>query len=131
MTNLSCPSCKSDEIKKNGLTSYSKQNYMCKNCGRQFVENGSEWFVSDQTKKIIDKLLLERLSFAGICRAMQVSKSWLLNYIKELYCQLSDHLYVEEELPDMEEYLDDRFDEEIKRIERLKKIQIHLKSIKK
>lgn len=34
---LHCPSCRSDSIKKNGIKSDGKQNYRCKNCGRQFI----------------------------------------------------------------------------------------------
>ena len=47
----------------------------------------------------------------------------------ELYASMPDDLYIETELPDLERYLDERFEEEIHRIERLKKIQMHLKTI--
>ena len=34
---LHCPQCRSASIKKNGIKSYGKQNYLCKSCQRQFV----------------------------------------------------------------------------------------------
>ncbi|MDR2410570.1 MAG: IS1 family transposase [Bacteroidales bacterium] len=34
---LNCPPCQGTKIKKNGIKSYGKQNYLCKNCGRQFI----------------------------------------------------------------------------------------------
>jgi transposase-like protein len=34
---LNCPHCQGTKIKKNGRKSYGKQNYLCKNCGRQFT----------------------------------------------------------------------------------------------
>ena len=34
---LYCPECQSVKIKKNGNKSSKKQNYYCKNCGRQFI----------------------------------------------------------------------------------------------
>jgi transcription elongation factor Elf1 len=34
---LSCPHCQATKIKKNGNKSSGKQNYMCKNCGRQLI----------------------------------------------------------------------------------------------
>jgi IS1 family transposase/transposase-like protein len=34
---LYCPDCQSTEVKKNGKKSCKKQNYLCKNCGRQFI----------------------------------------------------------------------------------------------
>jgi transposase-like protein/Fe2+ transport system protein FeoA len=34
---LYCPDCQSTKIKKNGKKSYGKQNYLCKECGKQFI----------------------------------------------------------------------------------------------
>ena len=36
---LICPTCGSDDVMKNGTTRRGKQNYKCRDCGRQFVEN--------------------------------------------------------------------------------------------
>jgi len=37
---LECPSCQKTNIIKNGSKSYkNKQNYLCKDCGRQFIAN--------------------------------------------------------------------------------------------
>lgn len=32
-----CPDCHSSSLKKNGIKSYGKQNYQCKDCQRQFI----------------------------------------------------------------------------------------------
>ena len=32
-----CPDCHSPSLKKNGMKSYGKQNYQCKDCRRQFI----------------------------------------------------------------------------------------------
>ena len=118
---MTCPHCASTSLKKNGHTHYKKQNYYCHSCRRQFVENGQAWFVSDADKLLINKLLLERVSLAGICRVCQVSEPWLLNYIKNLYKNLPDDLGADLRLPDQEAYLADRMDEEIARLSKLKK----------
>jgi transposase-like protein len=34
---LHCPDCQSTKVKKNGKKISKKQNYLCKNCGRQFI----------------------------------------------------------------------------------------------
>ena len=34
---INCPKCKSNNVRKNGYRR-GKQNYQCKECGRQFVE---------------------------------------------------------------------------------------------
>lgn len=123
-----CPNCKSINISKNGKTHYGKENNKCTDCGRQFVEGGMDWFVSDSEKVLINKLLLERISLSGICRVCNVSESWLLIYIKKLYGEIPSDLGADLDLPDIENYLSDKMDEEIGRITVLKKIRIHLKS---
>jgi hypothetical protein len=49
------------------------------------VEN-PEWRpISAETKAIIDKLLLERMSLAGIRRVVGVSEQWLQDYVNAKY----------------------------------------------
>lgn len=74
-----CPDCHSTKIKKNGHTHYGKQNYKCKECSRQFV-HGSSHIISEQTKELIRKALIERISLRGICRLFDVSLTWLLSF---------------------------------------------------
>ena len=72
---------------------------------------------------MINKLLLERIPLAGICRVSGVSASWLANYLKEFYRDLPDDLQADACLPEVDAYLADRLDEEIDRIRALKKKQ--------
>ena len=118
---MECPHCRSTKIRKNGHTHYDKQNYLCTNCLRQFVELGQEWFVNDSDKALINKLLLERIPLSGICRVVNIGMSWLLRYIKELYKDLPDDLNADLVLPEIDTYLCDRMDEEISRIKSKKK----------
>ncbi|MEY3220792.1 MAG: hypothetical protein RIT27_2149, partial [Pseudomonadota bacterium] len=39
-----------------------KQKYQCKACKRQFVQNPKSNKISEETKQLIDKLLLEKIS---------------------------------------------------------------------
>ncbi|WP_430015979.1 IS1/IS1595 family N-terminal zinc-binding domain-containing protein [Microcystis aeruginosa FBCC-A68] len=57
-----CPNCGSHPTIKNGSIHNGKPKRQCKECGRQFVINPTNKTVSDQTKQLIDKLLLERIS---------------------------------------------------------------------
>ena len=82
---MNCPKCESEQIIKNGSIHNGKQKYLCKDCGRQFVENPQHRVISDETKSLIDKLLLEKLSLAGIARVTDVSERWLQIYVNELY----------------------------------------------
>jgi transposase-like protein len=120
---IECPHCHSTRVKKNGHTYYDKQNYQCTTCLRQFVESGQDWFVSQADKDLIDKLLLERISLAGICRVCNVGQSWLQRYIKDKYESCPDDLNADLVLPNMDSYLSDRMDEEINRIQVQKKSQ--------
>jgi hypothetical protein len=49
-------------------------------CARQFVIAPRHQPISEETKKLIDKLLLEKISLAGICRTTGVSERWLQYY---------------------------------------------------
>ena len=92
MNKLRCPQCGLSHIKRNGLTHYGKQNYRCKDCDRQFVEDSQR--IGEELKDLIKVLLLERLSLRGICRVTGVSLTWLLHFITERYCALPDDLNV-------------------------------------
>ena len=74
-----CPSCGSNSIRKNGTTHNNKAKNECKNCGRQFVINNTKKIVTQAKKDLIDKLLLERISWRGITRVVDVSWRWLLS----------------------------------------------------
>lgn len=80
-----CPSCGSSAFKKNGINQHGDQNHKCLECNKQFVLNPQNKIISDETKDLIRRLLLERLSLRGICRATQVSKTWLLDFIRQEY----------------------------------------------
>lgn len=62
-----------------------KQRYACTDCGRQFVEFPNNIIISDETKALIDKLLLERLSLRAIVRITGVSLKWLQKYVNDKY----------------------------------------------
>lgn len=126
-----CPKCGSERIKKNGISHTNKQNYYCNDCHCQSLEGGQDWFVSESQKELINKLLLERISLSGIIRVVGVSQTWLNDYIKELYQSLSEDLNACLSIPDISSYLDDRMDEEISRLEVVKKIQVHWRGINK
>lgn len=54
---LLCPNCGSDDIMKNGTTRRGKQNYKCRDCGRQFVEDPQWRPIDPDRKAMIDCLL--------------------------------------------------------------------------
>jgi hypothetical protein len=89
---LTCPSCNSSAIKKNGHIHNGKQNHRCLVCGRQFVLNPQNKIIPDETRDQIRQALLERVSLEGICRIFSVSMTWLLQLINEVIADLPDDL---------------------------------------
>lgn len=90
-----CPRCQSPKCKKNGHIHNGKQNHQCQDCGRQFVDGFAQDLISDATRSLIERLLLERLSLRGICRAIGVGLKWLLGFLVTCYEALPDHLNVQ------------------------------------
>ena len=81
----SCPQCGSRRVVKNGHIHNGKPKFACKDCRRQFVEN-PEWPpIREATKALIDSLLHERVSLAGIGRVTGVSAQWLQDYVNAKY----------------------------------------------
>lgn len=80
---------------KNGHIHNGKQRYLCKSCGRQFVPGATKKSIGDETKQRIDKLLLERVSLAGIARVMEVSETWLQAYVNQKYQEVDKKVNVE------------------------------------
>lgn len=87
-----CPECGSERVVKNGRIHNGKQNHRCRSCGRQFVENPQQKRISEETKVLIDKLLLERMPLAGIARVCDVSERWLQTYVNHLYESVDQHV---------------------------------------
>jgi insertion element IS1 protein InsB len=90
-----CPRCKSSQYKKNGHIHNGKQNHHCHNCGRQFVQCCEQHLVSEETRGLIERLLVERISLRGICRAVGVTLKWLLGFLVQCVTALPDHLHVQ------------------------------------
>jgi insertion element IS1 protein InsB len=90
---LICPTCGSDDVMKNGTTRRGKQNYKCRDCGRQFVEDPQWKAIDPDRKAMVDvsklrlrhRLLMERIPLAEIARVMQLSADWLQGYVNRCY----------------------------------------------
>ena len=80
-------------IRKGWNKKQTKRRFKCKDCSKKYVEGGKDYFVDQDKIELNDRLLLERLSLRGICRAVKVSLSWLLAYIKRLYDKVPEDLY--------------------------------------
>jgi len=91
---MNCPDCNSDNITKNGTIHNGKQKYNCKDCGRQFIENPTKKSIPKETWDLVDKLLLERLSLAGISRVTGISEPWLQKYVNKKYTEIDKQINI-------------------------------------
>src|SRR5712692_9524283 len=90
-----CPQCGSRWYKRNGHIHTGKQNHRCKVCGRAFVLSPENHLITEEQRVLIERLLLERISLRGICRAVGVGLRWLLHFMVERFAAAPAHLYVQ------------------------------------
>ena len=58
---MKCRSCDSQGVVKNGHTHTGKQNFKCRDCVRQFVMTPRHQPISEETRELIERLLLEKI----------------------------------------------------------------------
>ena len=91
---LICLTCRSDDIVKNRLTRRATQNYKCRDCGRQFVEDPQWKPIDRQTFDLVDLMLLEQIPLAGIARVLQSLSEGSLQYVNQLYEEVPNQVDV-------------------------------------
>jgi len=65
-----CPNCSSENIVKNGHTTYGAQRCLCHDCGKTRV---IERKIKVDHTELIRRSFIERLSLRGICRVFRIS----------------------------------------------------------
>ena len=86
-----CPRCRASHVVRNGRTQSGSPNFLCRGCGRRFVERPKKGPVPDATQELIRRLLRERMSLRGIARATGVSRSWLQGFVNRVYRDETPH----------------------------------------
>ena len=72
-----------------------KQNHLYHDCGHQFAQCCEQYLIAEEKRSLIERLLVERLSLRGICRAVGVTLKWLLGFLVQCCEALPDHLHVQ------------------------------------
>jgi transposase-like protein len=98
---MKCPNCNSDHIHKNGHRG-EKQNYICTNCGRQFIDSYEPKGYSDDIKRRCLKMYVNGMGFRAIERVTGVSRTTTMNWVKQVGQQLPD-AYNPETIPEVGE----------------------------
>ncbi len=80
-----CPRCQATHVVRNGKTKAGSANFRCRGCNRCFVADPKRRPITEDRKELVKRLLLERLSLRAIARATGISRSWLQEFVNDLY----------------------------------------------
>ena len=86
---MKCPKCGSTHIRKNGKCG-DKQNHICADCGRQFIDNYSVLGYSQDVTEMCLKMYCNGMGFRQIERCTDVSHNSVINWVKEAATQLPE-----------------------------------------
>ncbi|WP_291139666.1 IS1 family transposase [Flavobacterium sp. UBA7663] len=79
--NKICPSCKSKNIVKNGFTANKKQQFLCKECKKRFIDFYTYKAYNQWVNKRIVKFTKEGLGIRSTARILKISTTTLLKRI--------------------------------------------------
>ena len=81
---MECPECKSTHINKNGRKK-GKQNYICVNCQRQFLDNYQiQRGYSDEFKRECLTMYVNGMGFRAIARVKGIDRVTVMNWVKQV-----------------------------------------------
>jgi transposase-like protein len=80
-----CPSCAATRVVRNGANQSGTPTFLCRGCGRRFVERPKAGPVPEATRQLVLRLLGERMGLRAIARVTGVSRSWLQTFVNALY----------------------------------------------
>jgi transposase-like protein len=99
---MQCPECQSTHIRKNGQKK-GKQNHICVNCGRQFIDvYDLQKGYSADVKRICLRMYMNGMGFRGIERVTGVHHTTVITWVKQIGELLPD-TYAPEVIPEVGE----------------------------
>jgi insertion element IS1 protein InsB len=79
---MQCPKCGSFHIRKNGKRG-EKQNHICADCGRQFIDPYSQRGYEPKVKELCLKMYCNGMGFRQIERCTDVCHNTVINWVKK------------------------------------------------
>ncbi len=98
---MQCPACQSTHIRKNGKKK-GKQNHICVECGRQFIDQYDEVGYSNKFKRECLKMCVNGMGFRAIERVKGVHHTTVITWVKQVGELLPD-AYDPEHIPQVGE----------------------------
>jgi transposase-like protein len=100
---MQCPECSSDHIRKNGINRQGKQNYICVNCSRQFIDRYEpHQGYSDGLRNESLTMYVNGMGFRAIARVKKIHHTTVINWVKQV-AQLLPNSYSPEVTPEVGE----------------------------
>jgi transposase-like protein len=88
---MKCPECRSSKINKNGQRN-GKQNYICKECRRQFIDYyETPRGYSLQVKQQCLSMYVNGMGFRSIERVMGVHNTTVMDWVRQVGGNLPDY----------------------------------------
>ena len=88
-TKMNCPNCSSNNIRENGHRR-GKQNYQCKDCGRQFIDVYSHKGYPKEFKEECLTMYVNGNGFRAIERIKKVNHNTVIRWVREIGNRLPD-----------------------------------------
>ncbi len=79
---MDCPHCGSQAINKNGRRQ-SRQNYLCKDCGRQFLEFCAPRGYPDAVKQLCIRMHSNGLKYRELERLTGISHNTIILWVRQ------------------------------------------------
>ena len=99
---MECPDCQSTHISKNGVRR-GKQNHICVDCGRQFVENPqTDRGYRDDARRICLRMDVNGSGFRAIERVTGIHPTTVITWVKQVGERLPD-AYAPDKIPEVGE----------------------------
>ncbi len=89
---MQCPKCESSYVVKNGWRQ-EKQNYLCRNCRRQFIATHEPKGYTPQVKKHCLTLYCNGMGFRAIERSTGVTRNTVINWVKQAFQKIPEENY--------------------------------------
>jgi insertion element IS1 protein InsB len=74
---------------------HGRQDHHGHDCGGHCVDGFEQYLIPEDTGALTERLLVERIAWRGICRAVGVTLKWLLGFLGRCLAALPDHLHVQ------------------------------------
>ena len=99
-----CPDCHTGHVTKNGFNRQRKQQYLCHDCGRQFITDyNSHLGYSDEFRRECLRMYVNGSGFRAIERVKKVHHTTVMHWVKQVG-ELLPNAYEPEQTPDVGEF---------------------------